>query len=111
MPRVRITVVKRLNREAVLADVEPDCTSLGPPVCPLFEEGQTFEADYTTMPEGFCAGAWADRFRFIPALQSGADFPWVRERGKVLAACNDGFRPVIFRPERIEEEADGAGTY
>jgi uncharacterized repeat protein (TIGR04076 family) len=70
----------------------------------LFEENQSFVADYTAMPEGFCAGAWADLFRFVLALQSGADFPWILENGKVLATCNDGFRPVIFRLERIEED-------
>ena len=106
MPRVRITVVKKLNRESILSDVDTGCSSTGPPLCPLFEEGQRFTADYTTMPPGFCAGAWADLFRYVLALQSGADFPWVREPGKVLVACNDGFRPVLFRLERIEESGD-----
>lgn len=106
MPGVRITVVKRLNREKILGDTDPGCTALGPPECPLLTEGQSFVADYTTMPEGFCAGAWADVFRFVLALESGADFPWVKERGKVLAACNDGFRPVIFLLERIEGDSD-----
>jgi len=107
MARVRITVVQRLNRETVLAGADAGCSSPAPPVCPLFEEGQTFLADYATMPEGFCPGAWADLFRFVLALQSGANFPWVREPGKVLAACNDGFRPVIFRLERIEGPTGG----
>ncbi|MFW6161710.1 MAG: TIGR04076 family protein [Planctomycetota bacterium] len=106
MARVRITVVKRLDGEAILADAEPGCTSAGPPMCPLFEEGQSFVADYTAMPEGFCAGAWADLFRFVLALGSGADSPWVRERGRVLVSCNDGFRPVIFRLERMKGAAD-----
>jgi uncharacterized repeat protein (TIGR04076 family) len=54
------------------------------------------------MPEGFCPGAYTDLFRYILGLQSGANFPWMNEDGMVLACCNDGFRPVIFRLERIE---------
>ena len=108
MTRVRITVIKRLNRDIILADTDVGCSSVGPPVCTAFEEGQTFVTDYTNVPEGFCAGAWADLFRFVLALQSGADFPWMREPGKVLAACNDGFRPVIFRLERVEEASQPA---
>mgnify|MGYP006312952741 CR=1 FL=1 len=102
MAAVRITVVRRLSREDVLAGVDAGCSSTGPVVCPLFEEGQSFLAEYTRMPEGFCAGAWSDLFRFVLGLQSGAHFPWMREPGIVLACCNDGFRPVIFRLERVE---------
>jgi uncharacterized repeat protein (TIGR04076 family) len=90
----------------MLAGADVGCSSVGPPVCTAFEDGQSFVAEYTKIPKGFCAGAWADVFRFVLALQSGANFPWMREPGKVLVACNDGFRPVIFRIERIEEMVD-----
>ena len=99
--RVRITVVKRLHTEEVLAGVDPGCSCRGRPRCEVFEDGQAFLAEYDRMPEGFCPGAWADLFRFVLALQSGADLPWMNEPGKVLACCNDGFRPVIFRLERV----------
>ena len=99
---VKITVVKRLNRDEIHAGSAPGCSSRSESVCPLFREGQEFLAEYTRMPEGFCPGAFADLFRFILALQSGADFPWMNERGTVLDCCNDGFRPVIFRLERVE---------
>lgn len=101
MPQVRITVVKRLNRDAILADVDPGCSCRGEAQCDRFEDGQTFLAEYTRMPEGFCPGAWADLFRYVVGLQSGADYPWMNEAGTVLACCNDGFRPVIFRLERV----------
>lgn len=102
MGSVRITVVKRLNRDEIHADSDLGCSCKGPPLCPLFYEGQQFQARYTQMPEGFCPGAFADLFRFIVALESGADFPWMNEPGVVLASCNDGFRPVIFRLQREE---------
>lgn len=102
MTQVRITVVKRLNRDEIFRDVDPGCSCRGEPQCDRLEEGQTFLAEYTRMPEGFCPGAWADLFRYVLGLQSGANFPWMNEAGKVLACCNDGFRPVIFRLERVE---------
>ena len=103
MSAVRITVVRRLSTGDVFGETDPGCTSSSPPRCSLFEEGQVFIADIETMPEGFCPGAWADIFRFVCGLQAGADYPWVNEPGTALVACNDGFRPVIFRLERINE--------
>lgn len=102
MAMVRITVVKRLNRDEIHRDSDLLCSCKGAPVCPLFMEGQEFITDYTTIPEGFCAGAWADIFRFVCGLQGGANYPWINEPGRVLACCNDGFRPVIFQLERVE---------
>ena len=102
MAPVKITVVRKLSRDEIYADSDPGCSSNSEPVCPLFEEGQEFTADISTMPEGFCPGAWADIFPFVCGLQAGANYYWVNEPGKVLACCNDGFRPVIFRLERIE---------
>jgi uncharacterized repeat protein (TIGR04076 family) len=103
MAQVKITVVKRLNRDVIHTDSQLDCSCKGPPVCPLFREGQEFVADMKSVPAGFCPGAYADLFRFITGLEAGADYPWMNEKGVVLAACNDGFRPVIFKLERIEQ--------
>lgn len=103
--KIKITVVKRLNRDLILGGADPGCSCKGEPVCPLFEEGQEFLADYTAAPEGFCAGAWADLFGYICGLQAGANYAWVNEPGKALVCCNDGFRPVIFRLERVDNEA------
>jgi uncharacterized repeat protein (TIGR04076 family) len=107
MNRVKITVVKKLDRDVIHADSRLDCSCKGPPVCPLFEEGQEFVADTRTVPAGFCPGAFADLFRYIGGLESGADYYWMNEKGVVLACCNDGFRPVIFRLERIQSSEPG----
>lgn len=102
MSAVKITVVRKMHRDGIWADGDPGCSSSSEPVCQVFEEGQEFTADIEHMPDGFCPGAWADIFRFVCGLQAGADYPWVDESGTVLACCNDGFRPVIFRLERME---------
>ena|SRR6056297_2696852 len=105
MPAVKITVLRCLTTEDALGGVDAQCTLAGASCCPAFSGGEVFLAEYDAMPEGFCPGAWTDLFRFVLALQSGADFPWIKEPGKVLACCNDGFKPVIFRLERVEKGA------
>jgi uncharacterized repeat protein (TIGR04076 family) len=32
----------------------------------------------------------------------GGDFHWMKEPGTLIACCNDGVRPVVFRLERID---------
>ena len=50
MAKVRITVVKKLNRDVIHVDARLGCSCKGPPVCPLFEEGQEFVTDMKTVP-------------------------------------------------------------
>ena len=104
MAKVKITVVKRLNCNEIHADSDLGCSANVPPVCDRFEEGQEFVTDLTTgVPEGFCAGAFVDMFRYLSGLKSGANYSWMNEKGKMLVCCSDGFRPVVFRLERIED--------
>jgi uncharacterized repeat protein (TIGR04076 family) len=103
MTKVKITVVKRLNFDEIHADSDVGCSAKMDSVCDQFKEGQEFVTDMTRVPEGFCPGAFVDIFRFISGLRSGANYPWMNEPGKVLVCCTDGFRPVVFRLERIED--------
>lgn len=101
--KVKITVVKCLNTKEIHGDSDLGCSQDLPPTCPVFSEGQEFIVTHD-IPRRFCQGAWADIFRFIDVLRFGGDFPWINEEGKYLACCTDGFRPVVFRIERLEEE-------
>ena len=94
---VKITVLKRL----VLSDL--DKYKKEPSVaCALFNDGQEFISEGIQMPEGFCSWAWADIQRDVIHLATGGEFPWIKIRGKMVSACTDGLRPVIFKLERIE---------
>ena len=114
MKKVKITVVKTLNTKEIHGDISMNlfskvgCSAKLTPTCPVFVEGQEFihtPAHMPPMPEGFrCEGAWADIYRHINVLMFGGDFDWMNEKGKYLTCCTDGFRPVIFRLERLEEE-------
>lgn len=76
--------------------------------CPYFEEGQEFiieGADFFRSMNGkFCAEAWDCISRYIyAALQGGSIMRgWTNDERMMIACCNDGTRPVIFKIERID---------
>jgi uncharacterized repeat protein (TIGR04076 family) len=99
---VRITVVKRLfNEDMVDKYAEPE-GEWAP--CQMLKEGQEFLVKNLEMPFGFCSWAWADIQKLVVALARGADF-WDVKPGVFVTCCTDGFRPVIFKLERANEEA------
>ncbi len=75
-------------------------------VCNLFREGQEFIVrDPFRLPEGFCEWAWGDIRHHILMVSGGADMAWMKPRNTLIAGCTDWFRPVIFKIERIDDEA------
>ena len=52
----------------------------------------------------FCAEAWDAVSRYVyTALQGGSIMKgWTNDDRMMIACCNDGTRPVIFRIERID---------
>ena len=77
---------------------------VGGPQCTVFTEGQEFIVyGDVGVPEGFCSWAFADMQRDITHLLFGGNYPWMTAPGTSLTCCTDGFRPVIFKLERIED--------
>ncbi len=71
--------------------------------------GQVFTANGWQKPEGFCDSAWETVSPFVMALAHGAvDFydGWMKDPRSAMISCNDGFRPVSFLLETMDEEAD-----
>lgn len=107
MKKCKITVLKTtLDKE--LAE-EYGVPGLG--ACPMMKEGQVFYADYAK-PEGFCDEAWKAIYQYVFALSHGTGEglfyygDWIRKPGVAICSCNDGLRPVIFKIEATEEEAE-----
>lgn len=81
--------------------------------CPFFEEGQEFLLegnDFFRMLHGkFCSEAWDAISRYVyTALQGGSIMKgWTNDEKMMIACCNDGTRPVIFKIERIDEAEQG----
>jgi len=80
--------------------------------CPFYNVGDEFifdrygdKDDFWTMGRGSqCSEAWDCISRYIyTALQGGAIMRgWSKNDKIMIACCNDGTRPVIFKIERID---------
>jgi uncharacterized repeat protein (TIGR04076 family) len=102
MAKCRITVVKRtLNQDLIDEYLSEKYEGLGS--CTAFEDNQEFLIeDFPSKPEGFCDWAWASIHKDVVAMMFGATYPWPKEAGTAITCCTDGFRPVIFKVERVD---------
>ena len=69
--------------------------------------GQVFIADGWRKPEGFCDSAWETISPFVMTLAHGGQDRyegWMKNPRSAMLSCNDGFRPVSFYLEVMEEE-------
>ena len=69
--------------------------------------GQAFIADGWRKPEGFCDSAWETISPFVMTLAHGGQDiyeGWMKNPRSAMLSCNDGFRPVSFYIEVMEEE-------
>ena len=104
MKKCRITVMRMARYEDLMERYE---NPMDHP-CDL-REGQVFVANGWQRPEGLCLSAWETMSPFVLALSHGAeDFyqGWMRNKKSAMLSCTDGFRPVSFLVEALEEEAD-----
>ena len=73
------------------------------------EEGQVFIANGWKKPEGLCDSAWETMSAFVLALSHGGENfydGWMKNPRSAMISCNDGFRPVSFLIETLEEDAN-----
>ena len=85
-------------------------------VCPFYNVGDEFVFERYGERDDFwregngsqCAEAWDCISRYIyTALQGGSIMRnWTNDERMMIACCNDGTRPVIFRIERIDDWED-----
>ena len=104
MKKVRITVKKIARYDDLMAEYENPIEH----ACGM-RLGQEFIANGWQKPEGFCDSAWDSISPFVMALSHGAeDFydGWMKNSRSAMISCNDGFRPVSFLLETMDEEAD-----
>ncbi len=106
MTKCKITVLKRtVNQDLIEQYMGEEYKTRDLFPCQNFEEGQSFvTTSWGLPPEGFCASAWAAIRGYIGIVITGGDLtPWVKHPGTAIACCTDGYRPVVFKIERIEE--------
>jgi len=101
MKKIKITVMRKARYDDLIEKYENPIEH----ACDL-EEGMVFIADGWQKPDGFCDSAWDTLSPFVMALaHGGEDFydGWMKNKKSAMLSCNDGFRPVSFYIEVIEE--------
>ena len=104
MKKCRITVMRKANYYDLSEQYENPIDH----ACDM-EEGQVFIANGWEKPEGFCSSAWDTLSPCVLALShGGGDFydGWMKNKKSAMLSCNDGFRPVSFYVEALEEDAE-----
>lgn len=102
MKKIKITVMRMARYDDLIEKYENPLDM----ACDM-ELGQVYIAEGARKPEGFCESAWDSISPFVMALSYGAEGlynGWMKNRKSAMLSCNDGFRPVSFLLEVIEEE-------
>ena len=103
MKKVKITVMKVARYDDLIARYENPIEH----ACDMMV-GQSFVANGWQKPEGFCDSAWDSVSPFVMTLaHGGGDFydGWMKNKTSAMISCNDGFRPVSFLLEVMDEDA------
>jgi uncharacterized repeat protein (TIGR04076 family) len=98
--KVKITVLKRFHPSEVF-EVNPITSKTPFGKCDLLEDGQEFIVENMSIPKNFCNTAWLSIYSNVRLLSFGFDLPWFEEKGVAVNSCTDGFRPVVFKLERV----------
>ena len=101
MRRCRITVMRMARYDDLIAQYENPIQH----ACDL-REGQVFLANGWEQPEGLCRSAWESMSPFVLALSHGGEDlydGWMKNKKSAMISCDDGFRPVSFLIEALEE--------
>lgn len=104
MKKIKITVMKMVCHTDLMERYENPMEH----ACHM-KEGQVFIANGWKKPEEMCDSAWETMSAFVMALAHGGENfydGWMKNPKSAMISCNDGFRPVSFYIETLEEDAD-----
>ncbi len=101
MNKIKITVMKMVSHDDLIEKYENPIEH----PCDM-HLGKTFDANGWEKPEGFCDSAWDSISPFVMTLAYGGEDiydGWMKNKRSAMISCNDGFRPVSFLIEAVEE--------
>ena len=101
MHKVKITVMKIACYKDLIKKYENPIEH----ACDM-KLGQVFIFDGVNKPKGFCSSAWETILPFVLELskRNGNFYDgWMKNEHSAMISCNDGFRPVSFLLETLEE--------
>ena len=104
MKKCRITVMRRACYTDLIEQYEAPLEN----ACDM-REGMVFIANGWERPEDLCDSAWQSMSPFVLALSHGGTGlydGWMKNERSAMISCNDGFRPVSFYIEALDEDAE-----
>ena len=104
MKKVKITVMRAARYDDLIQQYENPIEH----ACGM-RVGKEFVCDGWQKPAGMCDSAWETLSPFVMALAHGAENfydGWMKNPKSAMLSCNDGFRPVSFLLEALDEEAE-----
>lgn len=104
MKKCRITVMKISCYEDLIEKYENPMEHS----CNM-SKGQVFIANGWNKPDGFCDSAWESISPFVMTLAYGGEDiydGWMKNKKSAMISCNDGFRPVSFLIEALDDDAE-----
>lgn len=102
LKQVRITAM----RQTVYHDLMAQYENVIEHACDICLR-QSFVSIGGKRPDGLCESAWESMRPFVEALARGEENffdGWMRNPRSAMISCNDGFRPVSFYLETINDE-------
>ena len=97
----RITVMRITTYPDLMAEYENPIEH----ACEL-SVGQVFVSANGEKPDGLCDSAWESMRPFVAELANGGgNFfgGWMKNPRSAMISCNDGFRPVSFYIEAMDD--------
>lgn len=101
MKKVKITAIRKVSHDDLATKYERskdfDCK---------IKEGEVWISENGERPAGLCDWAWETMELYVKTLARGkGDFfdDWMKDRYSAMISCPDGFRPVSFYIEAIED--------
>lgn len=101
MKKVKITAI----RKADYKDLQAKYENVIEHTCDV-KEGMTWMSIDGQKPEGLCPEAWKTMREFVEELaHGGGNFfdGWMQNPYSAMLSCNDGFRPVSFLIETVDD--------
>ncbi len=101
MKKCKITAVRKVIHQDLIQQYENPIEH----ACDV-AEGQVFFSVNGERPEGLCESAWESMRPFVQELaRGGGNFydGWMKNEKSAMISCNDGFRPVSFYIETVED--------
>ena len=102
--KVKITVMKKARYDDLIEKYENPIEH----ACDV-ELGHVYIANGWQKPDGFCNSAWDTVSPFVMTLAHGGEDlydGWMKNKKSAMISCNDGFRPVSFLLEGMDENAE-----